>query len=94
MIEWTDQATRQLDNAHDYIELSNSAEVADRITMQIVSAVQRLLSFPTSGRPGRVPRTRELVIAGTPFIAAYTIDGPRIVVLAVYHGAQRWPERF
>ena len=94
MIEWTDQATRQLDNARDYIELSNSAEVADRITMRIVSAVQRLLSFPTAGRPGRVPRARELVIAGTPFIVAYTIDGPRLVVLTVYHGAHRWPERF
>ena len=93
MIEWTEQATRQLDRAHDYIELSNSAEVADQITTRIVNGVQQLLSFPMSGRPGRVPRTRELVIAGTPFIVAYTINGPRIVVLAVYHVAQRWPER-
>ena len=93
MIEWTERATRQLDQAHDYIEISNSAEVGDRITTRIVSGVQRLLSFPTSGRPGRVPRTRELVVAGTPFIVAYTIDGPRIVVLAMYHGSQRWPEK-
>ena len=93
MIEWTEQATRQLDQAHDYIELSNSPEVADRIAMQIVSGVQRFLNFPMSGRPGRVPRTRELVVAGTPFIVAYAIKGPRIVVLAVYPGAQRWPER-
>lgn len=93
MIEWTEQATRQLDQAHDYIELSNSAEVADRITMQIVSGVRQLLAFPMSGRPGRVPRTRELVITGTPFIVSYVIEKVRFVVLAVYHGAQRWPER-
>ena len=92
MIAWTEQATRQLDQAHDYIELSNRAEVADRITVRIANAVERLLSFPMSGRPGRVRRTRELVVTGTPFIVAYTINGPRIVVLAVYHGAQRWPE--
>ena len=92
MIEWTEQATRQLDQAHDYIELSNSEEVADRITMQIVSGVQQLLAFPMSGRPGRVPRTRELVIAGTPLVVAYVIEKARIVLLAVYHGAQRWPE--
>jgi len=41
-----------------------------------------------------VPGTRELVISNTPFIAAYAIDHARIVVLALYHGAQRWPESF
>jgi addiction module RelE/StbE family toxin len=94
MIEWTEQATRQLDQAHDCIALSNSEEVADRITMQIVTSVQQLATFPMSGRSGRVPATRELVISNTPFIAAYAIDQDRIVILAVYHGAQRWPEIF
>jgi plasmid stabilization system protein ParE len=45
-----------------------------------------------SGRSGRVPGTRELVISDTPFIAPYAIDRDRIVILAVYHGAQQWPE--
>ena len=94
MIEWTEQATRQLDQAHDYIALSNSEEVADRIAQQIVSSVQQLAAFPMSGRAGRVPGTRELVIPNAPFIAAYTIEKARIVILAVYHGAQRWPETF
>jgi toxin ParE1/3/4 len=94
MIEWTEQATRQLDQAHDYIALSNSEDVADRITLQIVSGVQQLAAFPMSGRAGRVPGTRELVIPNTPFIAAYTIEKARIVILSVYHGAQRWPETF
>jgi len=94
MIEWTEQATRQLDQAHDYVALSNSEEVADRITMRIVTSVQRLDAFPMSGRSGRVPGTRELVISNTPFIAAYAIDHARIVILALYHGAQRWPEVF
>ena len=40
MIKWTEQATQQLDQAHDYIALSNSKEVAVRITMQIVTGVQ------------------------------------------------------
>jgi plasmid stabilization system protein ParE len=35
-----------------------------------------------------------LVIAHTPFIVAYTVQKARIVVLAIYHGAQRWPEAF
>ena len=94
MIEWTDQATRQLDQAHDHIALSNSEEVAARITMRIVASVQRLAAFPMLGRAGRVPGTRELVISNTPFLAAYAVEKDRIVILAVYHGAQRWPEAF
>ncbi|MGD0414057.1 MAG: type II toxin-antitoxin system RelE/ParE family toxin [Terriglobales bacterium] len=91
-IEWTQEATRQLDQAHDYIALSNSEEVAERITTRIVSTIQQLAAFPMSGRSGRVPGTRELVISNTPFIAAYAVDHDRIVILAIYHGAQRWPE--
>ena len=94
MIEWTEQATRQLDQAHDYIALSNSDVVAGRITMQIVTSVQQLDTFPMSGRSGRVSGTRELVVPNTPFIVAYAIDHDCIVILAVYHGAQQWPEVF
>jgi toxin ParE1/3/4 len=94
MIVWTEQATRQLDQAHDYIALANSEETAARITLQIVTSVQQLATFPMSGRLGRTPATRELVISNTPFIVAYTIEKVRIVILAVYHGAQRWPEEF
>ena len=92
MIEWTEQATRQLDQAHDFIALSNSEEVASRITMQIVTSVEQLAAFPTSGRAGRLPGTRELVISNTAFIVAYTLQKSRIVILAIYHGAQQWPE--
>jgi toxin ParE1/3/4 len=94
VIKWTEQATRQLDQAHDYITLSNNKEVAAGITLQIVNGVQQLAAFPMSGRAGRVPGTRELVISNTPFIVAYAIDKADIVVLAIYHSAQHWPESF
>ena len=94
MIEWTDQAARQLDQAHDYVALSNSKEVGARITLRIVASVQLLDGYPMSGRPGRVPGTRELVISNTPFIAAYTSVAGRIVILALYQGAQQWPDAF
>ena len=93
-LEWTEQAVRQLDQAHHTIALANSEDVAARITMRIVTSVQRLATFPMAGRSGRVRGTRELVISNTPFIAAYAINQDRIVILAVYHGAQQWPEVF
>ena len=94
MIDWTEQATRQLDQAHDYITLSSSDEIATRITMHIATSVQQLATFPMSGRSGRVPGTRELVISNSPFVVAYRIEKERIVILAIYHGAQQWPEVF
>jgi toxin ParE1/3/4 len=94
MIEWTEQASRQLDQVYDYVARSNSEDIAERIVRRIVARVEQLASFPLSGRSGRVPHTRELVISNTPFIAAYTIEDARIVILAIYHGAQRWPEAF
>jgi toxin ParE1/3/4 len=93
-IEWTEQATRQLDQAHDYIALSNSEDVAFRITTLIVTTIQQLTAFSMSGRAGRVPGTREVVISNTPFIAAYAVDHGRIVILSIYHGAQQRPEAF
>lgn len=92
MIEWSEQAARQLVQAEDYIALSNSEDVAERITTQIVSSIQQLLRFPLSGRSGRVAGTRELVISNTPFIVAYAVDHESVVVLAIYHGAQQGPE--
>ena len=94
LIEWTEQALQQLDHAQDYITLSNSEEVAAGITTLIVTTIQQLAAFPMSGRSGRVPGSRELVISNTPFIAAYAIDHGRIVILAIYHGAQQWPGAF
>jgi toxin ParE1/3/4 len=47
-----------------------------------------------SGRPGRVLGTRELVVSNSPFVVAYSIEKERIVILAIYHGAQQWPELF
>ena len=61
-IEWTELATWQLDQAHNYIALSNSTEVADRITARIVASIQQLATFPMAGRSGRVSgysRTRD-----------------------------------
>jgi plasmid stabilization system protein ParE len=50
--------------------------------VQILTSVQRLATFPMSGRSGRVPGTRQLVVPNMPFIAAYAIDEERIVILA------------
>ncbi len=44
------------------------------------------------GRLGRIDGTRELVISGTPYIAAYRIVGETVRILRILHGAQLWPD--
>ncbi len=92
MIEWTEGAVQELDWAREYISVSNSEETARRVVDRILSSVEQLARFPMLGRPGCISGTRELVISKTPFIAAYTVQKTRVVVLAIYHGAQRWPQ--
>jgi toxin ParE1/3/4 len=92
VIEWTEQAVAQLDQAHDYIALRNSVEVSNRVIAQIIASIQLLASFPLAGRAGRGPGTRELVITNTPFIATYRVEAERVVILTIYRGAQKWPD--
>jgi addiction module RelE/StbE family toxin len=92
MILWTVQAAAQFQQAGDYISISNSPYVASKIIGEIIRRIEQLEFFPMSGRRGRVPGTRELVIGKTSFIAAYKVDGARIVILALCHGAQKWPD--
>ena len=75
----------------DFIEQENPA-AAIRTDTKIEAGIRQLLQFPESGRTGRVSWTRELVIAGTPYIAAYSVLSDRIRILRVLHGAQVWPD--
>ena len=89
---WTRLALEDRNNIFDYIEQDNpqaAVAVDDRISEQ----VKQLISFPESGRLGRITGTRELVITSTPYIAAYCTSENTVRILRVLHGAQLWPEQ-
>jgi toxin ParE1/3/4 len=65
-----------------------------RVAQRILQAVELLAEQPGMGRVGRVPDTREFVITGTPYIAAYQVLEDTLVILRVLHGARQWPEQF
>jgi plasmid stabilization system protein ParE len=81
-----------LSTAFDFVAADN-LPAAKRQDETIVRAVTRLADFPKLGRVGRIAGTRELVIPGTQYIAAYAVLDGAIAVLAILHGAQRWPVR-
>ncbi|WP_294534427.1 type II toxin-antitoxin system RelE/ParE family toxin [uncultured Rhodoblastus sp.] len=93
-VRWTAPALRDLEAIGDYLERENSAAVAARIVTAILDQADNLAKFPHLGRTGRVPGTRELVVADTPFIAPYRVRDAEVEILAVFHGARQWPEKF
>jgi toxin ParE1/3/4 len=92
-IIWRRVALNDLEQIRRFIAHENPAAGA-RIRAMIRNAVEQLVEHPHLGRPGRVEGTRELVIAGTPFIVVYRVLDNRLRILSVIHGARRWPERF
>lgn len=92
-LHWTPTATGHLRSTYEYVAQDN-ARAGQGLIERILSAVERLGDFPHMGRDGRVEDTRELVIAGTPFVVVYRLHRRKVEVLAVFHAARKWPEAF
>lgn len=92
-LAWTRLALEDLDHAYEYIAGQNPS-AAKAVVERIESGLNALRTHPSLGRKGRVEGTRELVIPGTPFVIPYRIVKKRVEILAVIHGARRWPGEF
>ncbi|MGD1104828.1 MAG: type II toxin-antitoxin system RelE/ParE family toxin [Terriglobia bacterium] len=87
-IVWTETALRHLAAIQAYIE-QDKPQAARDVAQAICRAVAYLAAHPHLGRPGRKPGTRELIIPGTPYLVPYQVQGDRLTIVAVLHGAQR-----
>ncbi len=92
-IRWMPLAEQDLDAAYEYVRQDNR-QAALRLVTHVFRAVEMLSRYPSAGHPGRVPATRELSIAPTPYIVVYRQTQNEIQILAVIHGARRWPMSF
>jgi toxin ParE1/3/4 len=90
-IRWTRVARADINAAYNYVAL-DSAGAADQFLARIGQAAAILAQHPMAGRAGRIPGTRELVVPGTPWIIPYRVRRGFVDILAVIHGARRWPE--
>ena len=89
---WTPIAGDHLQAAFDYLA-RDRPHAATASVARVLHAVETMERHPRMGRAGRVPGTRELVVTGTPLIVAYRVQPTAIEILAVLHGARRWPDR-
>ena len=92
-VRWLKRSLKNLDEEAEYIARDNP-QAAARIVERIATSVDRLATHPASGRPGRVPGPRELVISGTVYLVPYRVRDDTVEILRVFHSARKWPEKF
>jgi toxin ParE1/3/4 len=90
-IRWTRLARKDINTAYEYVA-DDGAGAADQFLEQIQQSAAILVRHPMAGRAGRIPGTRELVVPGTPWILPYRIRRGFVDIVAVNHGARKWPD--
>jgi toxin ParE1/3/4 len=92
-IIWRRAALSDLQAIREFIAQDNP-DAAARVHAAVRAAVDPLADYPNLGRAGRVDGTRELIIAGLPYIVAYRVAENQIRILSVIHTSRQWPRRF
>ncbi len=59
-IRWTTEAAGQFEAAVNYIQQENPG-AARKVAQTVIDRIERLATFPGTGRPGEVKGTREIV---------------------------------
>ncbi|MFP5275486.1 MAG: type II toxin-antitoxin system RelE/ParE family toxin [Acidobacteriota bacterium] len=91
-VRWTPSAANDLREISRFIRRDNPA-AARHISQTLYRAAEGLNVLPARGRQGRTPGTRELVLAGLPYIIVYRVTDAAIHILRIYHGARDWPKQ-
>ncbi|WP_160010588.1 type II toxin-antitoxin system RelE/ParE family toxin [Rhizobium sp. 18055] len=91
-IRYTRRALRSLRHIGEWIGRDNPT-AARGVLVRLAAAIDLLCDQPDMGRPGRIKGTRELALADIPYIVAYRLNARHVEIIAVFHAAQRWPDR-
>jgi len=89
-IRWTEGADCNLDQVGEYIAQDNPSATVATVN-KIIEAAQMLTDYPAIGKRGRERGTRELVVAGLPYIVIYAVQRDELVILRVLHTSMKYP---
>lgn len=89
-LRWTEESAADLEQIADYL-FEHRPSAAAEIVNQMYASISALVTFPTRGRHGKTPETRELVLWSLPWLVIYRIAGETIHILRILHGAQKRP---
>ena len=87
-VEWTRGAERNLDAIESYIAQDNPTAAAKTVFKIVKRTFEQLSKHLSSGKPGRINNTRELIFPELPYIVIYSVQQGTIFILRVYHAAQ------
>jgi toxin ParE1/3/4 len=90
-IRWSPQAVRDLEAIRDYIA-RDSQRYAQLTVARIINSVERLQSFPRSGRmvpEFEDPDIREIIVG--PFRVVYRFRAEVVEIATVFRGTRRFP---
>ena len=89
---WSPQSLHDLESIRAYIA-EDSAAYAELVARRIVAAVERLHTFPESGRvvPEReAPDIREVIVS--PYRVVYRLRPEVVEIVTVFRGSREFPE--
>lgn len=89
-MRWTEGAAGNLDQVEEYIAQDNPGAAVATVK-KILEAAQILTDYPTLGKRGRERGTRELIVAGLPYIIIYAVHREELVVIRVLHTSMKYP---
>lgn len=89
-VRWLRKALTNLDEEAALIATEDPA-AARLVVRRVMAAVADLANQPGIGRPGRVPGTRELVVARTRYVIPYRVRGGVVEILRVFHTSRHLP---
>ena len=90
-IEFSPIAHANLESIRDYIARF-SERSAESTIARILQAIRMLENFPLIGRLGIIKETRELSIAGLPYIVVYEIPNETTIrIIRILHERQEYP---
>ncbi len=85
-IDWSGRAITQLAEIAAYIGQFDPA-AASRIAERLIRAADSLSFFPNRGRP--VDGGRRELPGIAPYVIRYRVEGERVLILSIRHGARR-----
>ena len=89
LVRWTKPAADDLVHICDYTEVQFGAAQARRVAIAICNGAESLATMPSRGRKGRRASTRELDLAGLPFVIVYRVKDESVEIARILHGAQQ-----
>ena len=88
-VVWAEDARSDLRAILGY-NTARNPDASEAMRALLESAAKRLAAFPSAGRPGRLPGTREAVVHPN-YILVYREEAAQIRIVNVLHSARQFP---